>query len=67
MGQDDPTPPWEWRRGNRGSGASTSGGDKDCSDFRTQAQAQKIFEKHQPSDLHRLDGDGDEVACEGLP
>ncbi|MFP4393439.1 MAG: excalibur calcium-binding domain-containing protein [Desulfohalobiaceae bacterium] len=36
-------------------------------DFDTQAEAQSFFEKHQPGDPHRLDGDGDGVACEGLP
>ena len=65
--QDDPIPPWEWRRGNRGSGASTSDGDKDCSDFKTQAEAQRFFEAHGLGDPHKLDGDGDGVACEGLP
>jgi hypothetical protein len=40
-------------------------GDKDCSDFRTQKQAQGFFQRHNPSrDPHRLDGDGDGIACE---
>jgi micrococcal nuclease len=41
-----------------------AGGDYDCSDFATQAQAQ-----HQlvPGDPYRLDSDGDGVACEELP
>jgi hypothetical protein len=42
--------------------------DRDCSDFRTQAQAQRFFERHNPSrDPHRLDGDNDGIACESLP
>ena len=60
----NPIPPWEWRQGYR-SGPTKN--DKDCSDFTTQAQAQRFFEAHQPGDPHRLDGDGDGVACEGLP
>ncbi|MFP4285360.1 MAG: excalibur calcium-binding domain-containing protein [Desulfovermiculus sp.] len=46
------------------SGAVT---DKNCPDFQTQAEAQKFFEAQGPGDPHRLDGDGDSVACEGLP
>jgi len=38
--------------------------DYDCSDFRTQAQAQK---KLLPGDPYRLDGDGNGIACESLP
>ncbi len=42
--------------------------DRDCSDFRTQAQAQRFFERHNPSrDPHRLDADHDGIACESLP
>lgn len=42
--------------------------DKDCSDFRSQAAAQKFFKKHggPKKDPHRLDGDNDGVACESL-
>jgi endonuclease YncB( thermonuclease family) len=44
-------PPWEWRRRGRSGGASRaaasprrgSGGDKDCSDFSTHAEAQAFF------------------------
>lgn len=63
--QDDPILPWEWRRGVRKVGSSFK--DKDCSDFDTQAEAQRFFEKHQPGDPHRLDGNGDGEACERLP
>ena len=44
-----------------------SGGDKDCSDFATHAQAQAFFEAAGPGDPHRLDRDGDGIACETLP
>jgi endonuclease YncB( thermonuclease family) len=48
--------------------ASAAGGDRDCSDFANQAQAQKFFEAHNPSaDPHQLDGDGDGIACESNP
>lgn len=44
-------------------------GDRDCSDFSNQKQAQEFFvKKGGPSkDPHRLDGDRDGVACEALP
>lgn len=40
-----------------------------CSDFETQPEAQKFFEKvgGVNHDLNRLDGDGDGSACESLP
>jgi endonuclease YncB( thermonuclease family) len=38
--------------------------DYDCSDFRTQAAAQKYL---LPGDPHRLDADGDGRACDSLP
>jgi Excalibur calcium-binding domain len=42
--------------------------DRDCADFRTQAQAQRFYKKHNPKrDPHRLDGDNDGKACEDLP
>jgi excalibur calcium-binding domain-containing protein len=42
--------------------------DMDCSDFTTQAQAQRFFLGHDPAeDPHRLDGDGDGISCEELP
>ena len=41
--------------------------DRDCSDFKTHAQAQRFFEKHNPRrDPHNLDGDNDGIACEDL-
>lgn len=42
--------------------------DRDCSDFTSQAQAQRFFASHHPGrDPHGLDGDGDGRACEELP
>jgi hypothetical protein len=42
--------------------------DRDCSDFRTQAQAQRFYKRHNPRrDPHRLDADRDGIACESLP
>ena len=43
---------------------SASARDYDCSDFSTQAQAQEFLLAGDP---HRLDSDGDGVACETLP
>jgi len=46
-------------------GASGEGDeDMDCDDFETQAEAQDFHETHTG---HRLDGDGDGIACEALP
>jgi hypothetical protein len=43
-------------------------GDKDCSDFRTQAAAQSWFKKHNPKrDPSGLDADHDGIACESNP
>jgi hypothetical protein len=63
----EPVPPWEWRARRRGD--RSAGPDRDCSDFRTQAEAQRFFEAEggPDRDPHRLDSDGDGVACEGLP
>lgn len=44
-----------------------SGPDRDCGDFSTQADAQTFYEAAGPGDPHRLDGDGDGVACASLP
>lgn len=43
------------------------GADRDCSDFRTQAEAQNFFEGAGRDDPNRLDGDGDGVVCTSLP
>ena len=60
-------PPWEWRRGKRLSGAGRSPtADRDCRDFSTWEEAQAFYEAAGPGDPHRLDGDKDGIACEGL-
>lgn len=43
-------------------------GDKDCSDFSTQNEAQEFFEDEggPDKDFHNLDRDGDGVVCESL-
>jgi Excalibur calcium-binding domain len=38
--------------------------DRNCDYFRTQAEAQAFFEQAGPNDPHRLDDDGDGIACE---
>jgi micrococcal nuclease len=45
------------------------GGDRDCSDFSSHREAQAFFEAEggPGRDPHRLDGDGDGLACESLP
>ncbi|MDL5363737.1 thermonuclease family protein [Halalkalicoccus sp. NIPERK01] len=58
-------PPADDGSGNESPPAGTDG-DLDCSDFETQAQAQAVYDDD-PSDPHRLDADGDGVACETLP
>ena len=61
------------RSGSSSSGSGLrydpNGPDRDCGDFRSQSEAQRFFEQAGgPSqDPHRLDGDGDGVACESLP
>lgn len=51
------------------SSAIYSGGDKDCSDFSTHAAAQAFFiaQGGPAGDPHKLDADGDGLACESLP
>ena len=62
--------PWAWRRGRRLRLSSPYGlgddADKDCRDFSTWQEAQAFFRAAGPGDPHRLDGDKDGVACEGL-
>lgn len=41
--------------------------DYDCSDFSTHREAQAFFESEGSGDPHRLDRDGDGIACETLP
>jgi micrococcal nuclease len=78
--QANPVMPWDFRRGSRSATptrttplpptpprVSPAKQDYDCSDFKTQAQAQAILNQTPSSDPHRLDSDGDRVACESLP
>jgi hypothetical protein len=41
-----------------------SAGDRDCQDFATRWEAQSFFRRAGPGDPHRLDDDGDGLACE---
>ncbi len=41
--------------------------DYDCDDFSTHAEAQKFYLSAGAGDPHRLDRDGDGIACETLP
>ncbi len=43
------------------------GGDCNCGDFATHAEAQAFFESQGPGDPHGLDREGDGIACESLP
>lgn len=67
--QTDPIPPWEWRARRRTTRLPEGVRDRDCSDFASQREAQEFFEAAGGPDIdpHRLDGDGDGVACESLP
>ena len=40
--------------------------DFDCSDFGSQEEAQKVFNRH-PDDRYRLDQNNNKKACEELP
>ena len=63
----NPTPSWDWRARRRSRRQQVT--DRDCSDFTTQAAAQRFFQRAggPAQDPHRLDGDGDGRACESLP
>ena len=41
--------------------------DRDCGDFGTWPEAQDFYEAAGAGDPHRLDADGDGIACESLP
>ncbi len=75
--QANPVLPEDFRRGKRSSSASTkparsgpakpgTARDYNCSDFRTQAEAQRVLNSR-PGDPDKLDSDADGVACESLP
>ena len=46
------------------TGSSMAQADRDCSDFRSQREAQEFYERNGPGDPHRLDRDKDGIACE---
>ena len=62
----DFTPPWKWRMWNSKNSKRSNSEDRDCSDFKTRQEAQNFFEQAGSGDPHRLDGDKDGLACEGL-
>jgi hypothetical protein len=49
------------------SGTANAAGDRDCSNFSTQPEAQAFFESAGPGDPHDLDRDDDGMACDSLP
>lgn len=61
-----PTPAILVKRCGAAPDVSSAAGDKDCSDFDTQSQAQAYFDG-QVGDRDRLDADDDGVACNWLP
>ena len=77
--QSDPVMPWDYRHRVKSSGTHTTSTrvfaapavksrpnqDYNCSDFQTQAEAQRMLEAY-PGDPFRLDGDHDGIACESL-
>ena len=72
-GQPNPVMPWDWRSGSAAVEAEPTSNlpacvnsDCNCSDFRTQAEAQRVLNAYS-GDPHRLDRDRDGVACESLP
>jgi len=78
--QANPVMPWDFRRGSRSTTpprsaptqpttqrVSPTTQDYNCSDFSTQAEAQAVLNQTPGADPHRLDSDGDRVACESLP
>lgn len=63
-GQPEPTEP------PPGAGlppCAQGGGDCNCGDFATHAEAQAFFDSQGPGDPHGLDADDDGIACESLP
>ncbi|MBD1824389.1 thermonuclease family protein [Cyanobacteria bacterium FACHB-DQ100] len=75
--QSRPVMPWDFRRGGQRATSKTVAqpsnnfpacvnSDCDCSDFKTQAEAQRVLVAF-PGDPFRLDGDKNGRACERLP
>lgn len=50
-----------------GTSAIAQSADRNCSDFDTQAEAQRFYEANGPGDPHGLDRDKDGFVCESLP
>lgn len=67
-GTSTPNPTATGSEGNTTPAKSSipPGRDYNCSDFSTQAEAQKVFDAS-PGDPYRLDGDQDGEVCESLP
>jgi micrococcal nuclease len=55
--------PGEWRKQQA---EKLVAGDKNCSDFKTQKEAQAFFDANGPGDPHKLDSNNDGIACESL-
>lgn len=76
--QASPILPADFRRGRRAVStlkpavrtrsqtSSSPARDYNCSDFRTQAEAQRVLDATPGEDPHKLDRDGDRIACESL-
>lgn len=80
--QKSPLMPWDYRRSQRSGNPQTipkvnpsgqtqalpicTNSDCNCSDFRTQTQAQQVLNAF-PGDKFKLDGDFDRIACDSLP
>lgn len=74
--QTSPSLPADFRRGKRavsipepatGAPSRTNTRDYNCTDFKTQAEAQKILDSTLGEDPYKLNADGDRLACESLP
>ncbi|MBW4640614.1 MAG: thermonuclease family protein [Gloeocapsa sp. UFS-A4-WI-NPMV-4B04] len=78
--QATPVLPADFRRGKRAVNTPKPAGtrarsqtnssparDYNCSDFRTQAEAQRVLDSTPGEDPHKLDRDSDRIACESLP
>ncbi|HZG83441.1 MAG TPA: thermonuclease family protein [Paenibacillus sp.] len=65
---DGAQPPASGARPEGGAPDAALAPDRDCGDFATQREAQAFYEAAggPERDPHRLDGDGDGIACEGL-
>lgn len=46
---------------------SCASADCNCTDFSTHAYARWFFDNYDPTNKHKLDGDGDGIVCENLP